>query len=77
MKHIWFLILSLLLFSCNPTQQSKDKQTDNNGDNSQIKIEQRVLTTEDIYNNSIDKVSLILCYENGIPSAQGSGFDVK
>ena len=76
MKHIWLLILSLFLFSCNEIQQSKNEQTNDNENvlQKQIEIEQHVLTAEDIYNSSIDKVVLLLCYENGVPSSQGSGF---
>lgn len=73
MKHIWLFALPLFLFSCN-IQQPKDKQTDNNGNDSQTEMEQHVLTAEEVYNNSVNKVALLLCYENGVPSSQGSGF---
>ena len=32
------------------------------------------LTAEDIFIQSFDKVALVLCYEGGMPSAQGSAF---
>lgn len=32
------------------------------------------LTAEDIYKQSSDKIAMVLCYQNGIPLSQGSGF---
>ena len=34
------------------------------------------LTAEEVYKSSSDKVAMVLCYKDGVPSSQGSGFFV-
>ena len=48
--------------------------TNNSPKEKEIKPDKKELSAEDIYRQSFDKVAMVLCYQDGIPSSQGSGF---
>lgn len=48
--------------------------TNNSPKEKEIKPDKKELSAEDIYKQSFDKVAMVLCYQDGIPSSQGSGF---
>ena len=61
-----------MLFACN---NNGNAQSNNKNSNDSTKVEKpKVLSAEDIYNQSIDKIALVISYEGGIPTSQGSGF---
>lgn len=70
MKTILFVGFPFILFSCSNHQGGKDAS---NKDSVEVATK-KVLTPEDIYNQSSDKVAMVLCYQGGLPSSQGSGF---
>ena len=46
-----------------------------NKDKDSVKVEQpKELSAEDVYKQASDKVAMVLCYKDGIPYSQGSGF---
>lgn len=57
------------LLACNNNR----KPQDNSNDWTQVK-KPIALSAEDIYNQSIDKVAMIISYKDDIPYSQGSGF---
>ena len=61
---IVFIIICLFLSGCESISN----------DGSQTMPEKKGLSAEEIYKQSFDKVAMVLCYQNGIPSSQGSGF---
>ena len=71
MKTIIYSLIILCVFACN---NSKIQVKDNDRINDSKPEALRVLSAEDIYNQSIDKVALVISYEDGIPVSQGSGF---
>lgn len=42
--------------------------------NGQPKSNNVALSAEEVYKQSIDKVAMVICYQDGIPYSQGSGF---
>ena len=71
MKKFILCLTCAMLLACN----NNKSQSNSNDDKDSIKTEQsKVLSAEDVYNQSIDKVALIISYEGGIPASQGSGF---
>lgn len=49
-------------------------QNRNRGNNPES---QKELSARDIYNNSKEKVAMVLCYDKGLPISQGSGFFIN
>ena len=73
-------ILSIVIFamiSCSgSTTRNQVENMNNENKDSVIIGEPKQLFAEDIYNNTIDKVAMVLSYKGGILCSQGSGFFV-
>ena len=74
-KSIVLIIACAILLSCNNNgNNTKDKSNNSKNSTSTIVGKPKLLSAEDVYNQSIDKVALVISYEGGIPASQGSGF---
>lgn len=65
MKHLTYVLTILLAFlmtGCNGKLKSNDSGSSDN------------LSAEEAYKQSVDKVVLVMCYQDGVPYSQGSGF---
>ena len=62
-----------ILFACNHNGNTQRSNKDSQASTSTVE-KTKVLSAEDVYKQSIHKVAMLLCYNNGIPSSQGSGF---
>ena len=71
-----FIVLFLFTLTGCGNFQGRDKSKDNKNNDTFIDnpIE---LSARDIYDNSIDKVAMLLCYDKGLPISQGSGFFIN
>lgn len=65
-KIIAFFILATICLAACTNGNSKS----GNGHKSSAKV----LTAEDVYNQTVNKVAMIICYKDGVPYSQGSGF---
>lgn len=65
---LWVLA-AVIIASCTNGCSSATKD-----DKDSTKVESKVLSAEGIYNNTINKVAMIISYKEGIPYSQGSGF---
>jgi hypothetical protein len=76
MKRICFyLIGTLFLFAACMNNGQMNSANGNDSDSVVAEVvETKVLSAEAIYNKSIDKIAMVLCYKDGIPYSQGSGF---
>lgn len=71
MKKTILLLFAISLVACTngniPDKSKKDKDS--------VKVEQhKELSAEDVYKQASDKVAMVLCYKDGLPYSQGSGF---
>lgn len=66
--YLWVLA-AVIIASCTNGCSSATKD-----DKDSTKVESKVLSAEGIYNNTINKVAMIISYKEGIPYSQGSGF---
>lgn len=62
-KIICYFLLCLLVLSCNNKKSKSINKTE--------------LSAEEVYKQSSEKVVMILCYQDGVPYSQGSGFFVS
>lgn len=60
-----FILIGICVAACN-----KNNSKASNEQNDSTKI----LTAEDVYNQTINKVAMIVSYKDGVPYSQGSGF---
>ena len=63
------MLAAVIIASCTNGCSSATKD-----DKDSTKVESKVLSAEGIYNNTINKVAMIISYKEGIPYSQGSGF---
>lgn len=74
MKKTIFLLMTLCLVACidSSTQRSSKEAKDS------VKVKQpKELSAEQVYAKASDKVAMVLCYKDGIPYSQGSGFFIN
>lgn len=65
MKHLTYtiaMLLALLMTGCNGKLKSNDNVSSDN------------ISAEEAYKQSVNKVVLVMCYQDGVPYSQGSGF---
>lgn len=65
MRRSILVLLSAMCLVATSCKSNSPKET---------KTDKKELSAEDIYKQSFDKVAMVLCYQDGIPSSQGSGF---
>lgn len=71
---LFIILLLLSITGCN--FQSGNKTVGIKGNGTLVETH-RELSAREIYESSIDKVAMLLCYDNGLPISQGSGFFVN
>ena len=65
---IFFTLATICLVACtNGNTKSGNSHNDS----------AKALTAEDVYNQTINKVAMIISYKDGVPYTQGSGFFIN
>lgn len=74
----WFWVfITLMIVACtNKESKETNKITEPKESTIVVKQEPKVLSAEEIYGQSINKVAMIISYKEGVPYSQGTGFFV-